>query len=391
MYKGSVLDHLRSLQTDWPDGYQLASAMNFRWPQCVPSNLKTLIPNASPEAIHLMTDLLQWDPRKRPASAQVDCTSLLWLFSQRRGKSWPFCLHLHLHRLSGTPTSTWARLWALLSRSWSREDLSRASCIRSHLRNRSRWYSSSSPCSFSRCLPASLRLSTNTAHLPGLSSRSSPPPQFTSGMSIWYRSSNQSTSWNRSSLPECRRGICLTSLTRVYRARWQHGAHESRNKSWTKLLTTHAFCFCLTQQMRQESENSNLLNYQMKPKGSWRRWGHSTGHFKGEELDDYEDTDLTSMGILGKSKSSTEKSRQSDDARSRWGSNLLFQGLLTISQHVAQRAPSVCQIWQGSGFQSTQVEGRRSLKPEQVYGIRRAAEDRICKAALLETVKIFTW
>lgn len=69
--------------------------------------------------------------------------------------------------------------------------------------------------------------------------------------------------------------------------------------------------------MRQEAENSNLMNYQMKPKGSWRRWGHSTGHFKGEELDDYEETDLTTMGILGKSKSSTEKSRQSDDARSR--------------------------------------------------------------------------
>lgn len=47
--------------------------MNFRWPQCVPNNLKTLIPNASPEAIHLMIDLLQWDPRKRPASAQVRC------------------------------------------------------------------------------------------------------------------------------------------------------------------------------------------------------------------------------------------------------------------------------------------------------------------------------
>lgn len=74
---------------------------------------------------------------------------------------------------------------------------------------------------------------------------------------------------------------------------------------------------CLKQQMRQESENSNLLNYQMKPKGSWRRWGHSTGHFKGEELDDYEETDLTTMGILGKSKSSTEKTRQGDDARSR--------------------------------------------------------------------------
>ncbi|CAL8257319.1 unnamed protein product [Lota lota] len=58
-------------KNDWPEGFQLASAMNFRWPQCVPSNLRTLIPNASAEAIHLMRDLLQWDPKKRPASGQA--------------------------------------------------------------------------------------------------------------------------------------------------------------------------------------------------------------------------------------------------------------------------------------------------------------------------------
>ncbi|KAK7930776.1 hypothetical protein WMY93_007171 [Mugilogobius chulae] len=58
-------------KNDWPEGYLLANAMNFRWPQCVPSSLKTLIPNASPDAIHLMTDLLQWDPKRRPASAQA--------------------------------------------------------------------------------------------------------------------------------------------------------------------------------------------------------------------------------------------------------------------------------------------------------------------------------
>lgn len=56
---------------DWPEGYQLASAMNFRFPQCVPTNLKTLIPNASKEAIALMHDLLQWDPKKRPTAVQA--------------------------------------------------------------------------------------------------------------------------------------------------------------------------------------------------------------------------------------------------------------------------------------------------------------------------------
>ncbi|XP_055364140.1 serine/threonine-protein kinase MAK isoform X3 [Betta splendens] len=56
---------------DWPEGYQLASAMNFRFPQCVPTHLKTLIPSASSEAITLMRDLLQWDPKKRPTAVQA--------------------------------------------------------------------------------------------------------------------------------------------------------------------------------------------------------------------------------------------------------------------------------------------------------------------------------
>ncbi|XP_035285239.1 serine/threonine-protein kinase MAK-like isoform X3 [Anguilla anguilla] len=58
-------------KSDWSEGYQLAAAMNFRFPQCVPTNLKTLIPNASSEAISLMRDLLQWDPQKRPTAAQA--------------------------------------------------------------------------------------------------------------------------------------------------------------------------------------------------------------------------------------------------------------------------------------------------------------------------------
>ncbi|XP_019393056.1 PREDICTED: serine/threonine-protein kinase ICK isoform X1 [Crocodylus porosus] len=58
-------------KNDWPEGYQLASAMNFRWPQCVPNNLKTLIPNAGSEAVQLMRDMLQWDPKKRPTASQA--------------------------------------------------------------------------------------------------------------------------------------------------------------------------------------------------------------------------------------------------------------------------------------------------------------------------------
>ncbi|XP_067877503.1 serine/threonine-protein kinase ICK-like isoform X2 [Heterodontus francisci] len=58
-------------KNNWSEGYQLAAAMNFRWPQCVPNNLKTLIPNASGEAIQLMRDMLQWDPKKRPTPSQA--------------------------------------------------------------------------------------------------------------------------------------------------------------------------------------------------------------------------------------------------------------------------------------------------------------------------------
>ena len=45
--------------------------MNFRWPQCVETNLRSLIPNAGTEAIQLMKDTMMWDPKKRPTAAQV--------------------------------------------------------------------------------------------------------------------------------------------------------------------------------------------------------------------------------------------------------------------------------------------------------------------------------
>ncbi|KAL4236918.1 hypothetical protein ACF0H5_005304 [Mactra antiquata] len=57
-------------QEDWDEGFRLATAMNFRWPQCVPQNLKSLIPNASQEAIQLLKDMLHWNPQKRPTASQ---------------------------------------------------------------------------------------------------------------------------------------------------------------------------------------------------------------------------------------------------------------------------------------------------------------------------------
>ncbi|XP_067009133.2 serine/threonine-protein kinase dyf-5 isoform X2 [Anabrus simplex] len=55
---------------DWPEGYQLASAMNFKFPQFSPTPLSTLIPNASKDAVVLMEDMLCWNPSRRPTAQQ---------------------------------------------------------------------------------------------------------------------------------------------------------------------------------------------------------------------------------------------------------------------------------------------------------------------------------
>jgi len=55
----------------WPEGIRLANQMNFRFPQFVPTSLASLIPNASPEAIQIMTDLMKYDPNQRPTSSQA--------------------------------------------------------------------------------------------------------------------------------------------------------------------------------------------------------------------------------------------------------------------------------------------------------------------------------
>ena len=57
--------------TNWPEGMKLASQMNFRFPQFVPTSLASLIPHASAEAIHIITDLLNYDPNQRPTASQT--------------------------------------------------------------------------------------------------------------------------------------------------------------------------------------------------------------------------------------------------------------------------------------------------------------------------------
>ena len=58
-------------QDEWQEGFKLASNMNFKFPQCVTQALKTLIPNASNDALTLMKDMMAWNPQKRPTVTQV--------------------------------------------------------------------------------------------------------------------------------------------------------------------------------------------------------------------------------------------------------------------------------------------------------------------------------
>ncbi|KAK4476265.1 hypothetical protein MN116_001471 [Schistosoma mekongi] len=58
-------------KSDWSEGYQLAAAMNFKFPQCSPVPLHTLIPNANHEGIQLILDLISWNPKHRPTAREA--------------------------------------------------------------------------------------------------------------------------------------------------------------------------------------------------------------------------------------------------------------------------------------------------------------------------------
>nr|XP_045606663.1 serine/threonine-protein kinase MAK-like [Procambarus clarkii] len=55
---------------EWPEAYSLAQQMNFKFPQFAATPLATLIPNATPDAIHIMTEMLHWNPARRPTAQQ---------------------------------------------------------------------------------------------------------------------------------------------------------------------------------------------------------------------------------------------------------------------------------------------------------------------------------
>ncbi|XP_017164340.1 serine/threonine-protein kinase ICK isoform X3 [Poecilia reticulata] len=250
-------------KTDWPEGYQLASAMNFRWPQCVPSNLKTLIPNASPDAIRLMTDLLQWDPKKRPASAQALRYS-----------------YFHVGQPLGTPQQILEQGRPQLGRVQLQPPLQQQQQQQPLLLLKP-MPPTQPPPSNQHCMPS--RPLQQVAPLPASASA-------------------QAASYQRHTGPK----------------------HIPKLEQTEVMPQSHLpYIVDKSLQSKQETGSANLLNYQVKPKGGGRRrWGHGTGHLKSDNWDNYEDGDLSSLSILGRNNFSSEKRRQGEDALSRYGNVL---------------------------------------------------------------------
>ncbi|XP_019726246.1 serine/threonine-protein kinase ICK-like isoform X2 [Hippocampus comes] len=287
-------------KNDWSEGFQLANAMYFRWPQCVPSNLKTLIPNASPEAIHLMTDLLQWDPKKRPTSAQALRYSYFHvgqalgtpqqILEQGRPQSHPFPPPPPLLQSQQTP---------------QQQPL--------HLR----------PVPPSQPPPAHNQHCTPSRPVQQLQPSPAPPAAYQRHMEL---------------------------------VREQQPKHLLKQEPREGTPQIHLPYILDKSKTRQESDNTNPLTYQMKAKGGRRRWGHSTGHLKEDEWDDYEDTELTPSSILGKSNSSKDKSRQADEPLRRYSDILDFS-------HPNGKEEAPLNLNKASGYQ----ESARTASAKQHY------------------------
>ena len=54
--------------TEWLDGMRMAASINYRFPNTFAVPLAQAIPNASPEALELISMMLAWDPRLRPSA-----------------------------------------------------------------------------------------------------------------------------------------------------------------------------------------------------------------------------------------------------------------------------------------------------------------------------------
>ena len=55
----------------WPEGLQQANLVGIKFPNNAGTDLANIVPTASPKAIDLMKQMLQWDPNRRPTAANL--------------------------------------------------------------------------------------------------------------------------------------------------------------------------------------------------------------------------------------------------------------------------------------------------------------------------------
>ncbi|KAG6387808.1 hypothetical protein SASPL_153002 [Salvia splendens] len=58
-------------KSQWSDGLELASAINYQFPQVAGVHLSALVPGVSSDAIDLITSLCSWNPSKRPTALEA--------------------------------------------------------------------------------------------------------------------------------------------------------------------------------------------------------------------------------------------------------------------------------------------------------------------------------
>ncbi|KAI3468547.1 hypothetical protein Pfo_025210 [Paulownia fortunei] len=58
-------------KSEWTEGLELASAINYQFPQVAGVHLSVLIPGVSEDAINLITSLCSWNPCKRPTALEA--------------------------------------------------------------------------------------------------------------------------------------------------------------------------------------------------------------------------------------------------------------------------------------------------------------------------------
>ncbi|KAL0964664.1 hypothetical protein UPYG_G00327220 [Umbra pygmaea] len=264
-------------KNDWPEGFQLSSAMTFRWPQCVPSNLRSLIPNASTEALHLMGDLLQWDPKKRPASSQALRYS-----------------YFYVGQALGTPQQ-----------------------ILEQGRPQPVPQSGPQPVPQSGPQPGPQPLQAPQQAVqqqPLLLLKPVPPPQ--------PASQNQHFNSSRPLQQIQPAPVLAPSTVPLYQRQTELLLNRSAKQEETERVQATRLPYIVDKNLQsQEAENDNLLSYQMKAKGCGRRrWGH--GFLKGNDWDDFDDTEVTSLTVLGKNTFPTDKRR--DETLARFGNALDF-------------------------------------------------------------------